>query len=115
VTDRSIETAFRTGWQADYPSLFNFLGPIYGTGAGSNDGDYSNPDFDALLKKGSSADTTEEANKFFQEAQSILFKDLPAIPLWYSSTQGGYSTLVDNVAIDWHGVPIYYQITKVAE
>ena len=25
------------------PALFNFLGPIYGTGAGSNDGDYSNP------------------------------------------------------------------------
>ena len=44
--------AFRTGWQADYPALDNFLGPIYGTGAGSNDGDYSNPEFDDLLEAG---------------------------------------------------------------
>lgn len=110
VTDSS----WRSGWQADYPGLYNFLGPLYGTGAGSNDGDYSNPDFDALLKKGSAATTTDEANKFFQEAQTILFKDLPALPLWYSSTQGGFSTKVQNVAIDWHGVPIYYQITKTA-
>lgn len=112
ITDRTIKTAFRTGWQADYPGLFNFLGPIYGTNAGSNDGDYSNPDFDALLKQGSSAATTEEANEYFQQAQEILFKDLPAIPLWYSSVQGGYSESVDNVAIDWHSVPLYYQITK---
>ena len=26
ITNRTIETAFRTGWQADYPGLFNFLG-----------------------------------------------------------------------------------------
>ncbi len=112
ITDRTIQTAFRTGWQADYPGLFNFLGPIYGTNAGSNDGDYSNADFDALLKQGSSASDTDEANKYFQQAQEILFKDLPAIPLWYSSVQGGYSEAVGNVAIDWHSVPLYFQITK---
>jgi oligopeptide transport system substrate-binding protein len=112
ITDRTIQTAFRTGWQADYPGLFNFLGPIYGTNAGSNDGDYSSADFDALLKQGSSASDADEANEFFQQAQEILFKDLPAIPLWYSSVQGGYSEAVDNVAIDWHSVPLYYQITK---
>jgi oligopeptide transport system substrate-binding protein len=115
ITDRSIQTAFRTGWQADYPGLFNFLGPIYGTNAGSNDGDYSNAEFDALLKEGSSAASTEEANEKFQQAQEILFRDLPAIPLWYASVQGGYSELVDNVEIDWHSVPLYYQITKTGE
>jgi len=112
VTDRSIDTAFRTGWQADYPSLFNFLGPIYGTGAGSNDGDYSSADFDALLKKGSSQTDTKEANKTFQQAQEILFTDLPAIPLWYSNVTGGYSKSVENVVFDWHSVPLYYEITK---
>ncbi|THG28462.1 peptide ABC transporter substrate-binding protein [Naasia lichenicola] len=112
ITDRSIQSAFRTGWQADYPGLFNFLGPIYATNAGSNDGDYSNPAFDALLAQGSAAGSVDEANTYFQQAQEILFKDLPAIPLWYATVQGGHSTLVDNVAIDWHSVPLYYQITK---
>jgi len=108
-------TALRTGWQADYPGLFNFLGPIYATNAGSNDGDYSNPEFDDLLDKGSEAADTATANGFFQEAQAVLFKDLPAIPLWYSTVQAGYGEDVQNVAIDWHSVPLYYQVTKSAE
>ncbi|CAD6001876.1 ABC transporter substrate-binding protein [Agreia sp. COWG] len=112
ITDRSIQTAFRTGWQADYPGLFNFLGPIYATGAGSNDGDYSNADFDALLKKGSSETDVDTANKDFQDAQEILLKDLPAIPLWYSNVTGGYGTEVSNVTFGWNSVPLYYEITK---
>lgn len=112
VTDRTITGAFRSGWQADYPSLFNFLGPIYGTGAGSNDGDYSSPEVDALLKEGLAATSIDDANKIFQQAQEILFTDLPAIPLWYSNVTGGSSTLVDNVELDWHSVPLYYEITK---
>lgn len=112
ITGDTIQTAFRTGWQADYPSLYNFLGPLYGTGAGSNDGDYSNPDVDKLLAQGSGAASVDEANKYFQQAQTILFKDLPAIPLWYSSVQGGTSTLVDNVQFGWDSWPILYQITK---
>ncbi len=112
VTNRSIQTAFRSGWQADYPGLFNFLGPLYGTGAGSNDGDYSDPAFDALLKKGSSADTAAAANKEFQAAQEILLSDLPAIPLWYSNVVGGYGPKVGNVTFGWNQVPLYYAMTK---
>lgn len=112
ITERTIETAFRTGWQADYPGLFNFLGPLYGTGAGSNDGDYSNADFDALLASGSTATDVESANKDFQAAQEILLKELPAIPLWYSNVTGGYGEGVDNVTFGWNSVPLYNEITK---
>lgn len=112
ITDDVIDTAFRTGWQADYPSLFNFLGPLYGTGAGSNDGDYSSEEFDQLLAEGSTAADEEEANAKFQEAQEVLFRDLPAIPLWYSNVTGGYSENVSNVEFDWHSVPLLYEITK---
>jgi oligopeptide transport system substrate-binding protein len=112
ITNRTIQTAFRTGWQADYPGLFNFLGPIYGTKAGSNDGDYSNPKFDALLKKGSTETNLDAANKEFQAAQEILLKDLPVIPLWYSNVTGGFGTGVSNVHFGWNSVPLYYEITK---
>jgi oligopeptide transport system substrate-binding protein len=112
ITDRKIETAFRTGWQADYPSLFNFLGPIYGTGAGSNDGDYSSAEFDALLKQGSAESDPAKANEIFQKAQEVLFKDLPAVPLWYSNVTGGYADTVSNVVFGWNSVPLYYDITK---
>lgn len=112
ITDRTIQTAFRTGWQADYPALFNFLGPIYGTGAGSNDGDYSNPEVDQLLDEGLAETDLEAANEKFQQVQEILFQDLPAIPLWYSTVNGAWSESVENVQYGWNSVPLYYEVTK---
>ncbi len=114
ITDRTIQTAFRTGWQADYPGLYNFLGPLYATNAGSNDGDYSNPEFDQLLSEGISSTDPETQNADFQKAQEILLQDLPAVPLWYSNVNGGYSGSVENVQFGWNSVPLYYAITKTA-
>src|SRR5699024_10219965 len=66
VTDRTIEGAFRTGWQSDYPSMFNFLSALYTSssaeGRGSNDGDYMNPEFDEAL--GAALSATEEEESF---------------------------------------------------
>lgn len=112
VTDRTIKGAFRTGWQADYPGKYNFLAPLYGTGAGSNDGDYSSKEFDDLLAKAAAADSVDDANKILDQAQEVLLKDLPAIPLWYANVVGGWSTQVENVTFGWNSVPLYYEITK---
>ncbi|RXZ67824.1 peptide ABC transporter substrate-binding protein [Agromyces albus] len=112
ITDRVIQTPFRTGWQFDYPSMFNGLGPIFGTGAGSNDGDYSNPEFDTLLDEGSAATEVEAGIEKFQQAQEILFEDLPAIPLWYTNSMGAWGEQVDNVEFGWDSWPILHQITK---
>ncbi|MGO1983763.1 MAG: ABC transporter substrate-binding protein, partial [Brachybacterium alimentarium] len=94
----------------------NFLGPIYSSaaadGKGSNDGDYKNPEFDDLLKEGLAAPDIDAANEKFHAAEAILMEDLPAIPLWYQNTFGGYSDLVSNVEYGWDTVPLYYAITK---
>lgn len=112
VSDESITTAFRTGWQADYPGLYNFLAPLYMTNASSNDGKYSNPEFDALLNSGIGASDVETGTADFQKAEEILFQDLPAIPLWYSNVTGAYAEGVDNVTFGWNSVPMYTEITK---
>ncbi|MCL1868851.1 MAG: ABC transporter substrate-binding protein [Promicromonosporaceae bacterium] len=112
ITGGKMKSGFRTGWQADYPSLYNFLGPLYGTGAGSNDGKYSSPQVDQLLQAGLAAKSVADANVQFQKVQEQLFKDLPAIPLWYSNVTGGFSTLVQHVQFGWNSVPLYYEITK---
>jgi len=111
VTDRTIGTAFRTGWQPDYPSVYNYLGPIFGTGAGSNDGDYSNREFDQLLTEGLSAEGDAAADKF-AEAQAILFKELPAIPLWNTNVAAVAAKGVENVEFNWQNKPEYQNITK---
>ncbi len=115
VNDRTITTAARSGWQADYPGLYNFLGPLYATGAGSNDGDYSSAEFDDLISAGISNPDAAAQLEDFTKAQEVLFKDLPAIPLWYSNVTGGFSENVDNVTFGWNSVPLFHEITKAAE
>ena len=62
ITDRQMLGMFRTGWQMHYPSIENFLVPLgIATGASANDGDYTNPEFDAKLDEAASAPSAEEA------------------------------------------------------
>jgi oligopeptide transport system substrate-binding protein len=112
VTARTITGAFRSGWQADYPGLYDFIQPLYYTKASSNDGDYSNPAMDKLIDEAASAKTLDESNQLLNQAQATLFKDLPAIPLWYQNVSGGYSDKVSDVQIGWDSNPLYYAINK---
>ncbi|WP_104091690.1 ABC transporter substrate-binding protein [Arthrobacter sp. GMC3] len=111
VNKKALTGASRAGWQADYPSLYNFLGPLYGTGAGSNDGNYSSAAFDSKLSEGLAATSVEAGNKLFNQSQEILLKDLPVVPLWYQAVQGVWSNNVNTVEFGWNGVPLYYDIT----
>ncbi|MGO3139869.1 MAG: peptide ABC transporter substrate-binding protein [Galactobacter sp.] len=111
-TNDKMTGAFRSGWQADYPGVDNFLSPLYQTGAGSNYGRYSSDEFDNLLKEGSAAKDSDEATKKYTEAQQVLLKDLPAIPLWYQNVEAVWGKDLKNVQVGWNSVRVYYQITK---
>jgi len=111
ITDRKIQTPFRTGWQADYPSMLNYLGPIYATGAGSNDGDYSNKEFDKLISQAAAA-KGDERYKLITQAQTILLKDLPAIPLWYQNATAVTTKDLKGFVFNWKQKPDYYALTK---
>jgi len=101
----------RAGWQGDYPSLYNFLGPVWATNASSNYEKYSNPEFDKLLKEGLAAKSTEEANDKFNQAQEILFQDLPGLPLWDYAKAIVWSNNVVKAETGWNGEVLYYNIT----
>jgi len=108
----ALTGAVRAGWQGDYPSMYNFLAPLYKTGASSNYEGYTSTEFDTLLQDGAAADSTDAAVKKYQQAQEVLLKDLPTIPLWYSNVVGVWSEGVSNVTFGWDSVPLYYQVTK---
>ena len=97
IQARELDGLMRAGWQMDYPSIENFLAPLYQTGAASNDSDYANPEFDSLLKKAAAATTTKEANRYYQQAEALLGKDLPTMPLWYQQSQFGFSDKIKSV------------------
>lgn len=108
---QSLPGLTRAGWQGDYPSLYNFLGPVWATGASSNYEKYSNPEFDKLLQEGLAAQTTEEANAKFNAAQEILFEDLPGLPLWDQARPIVWSENVVKAETGWNGGVLYYNIT----
>ena len=116
VSDRKVQGAFRSGWQPDYPSAENYLVANFASSAadgnGSNDGDYKSSAFDDLCSKAAAAQTTDEANKLYQQAQEILLNDLLAVPLYYSNANGVAASGVKNFVMNWQNVPMYNEISK---
>jgi len=90
---------YRSGWVADYPSIENFLNPLYRTGGSSNDGGYSSPAVDATLAQADAAASQEQANQLYQEAERMVLQDMPAIPVYFQSVQAGWSERLRNVTV----------------
>jgi oligopeptide transport system substrate-binding protein len=104
----------RLGWIMDYPLMENYLGPLYGTTGSSNYYGYSNPAFDNLVKEGSAAPTPEAAIQKWQQAEDILAKDMPVIPLRYGQNTYGHSEKVTNVEVDAQQRVNLYKIEVVS-
>ncbi|MET9732787.1 ABC transporter substrate-binding protein [Streptomyces sp. NPDC006458] len=99
INEEKMTTIFRSGWVADYPSIENFLNPIFRTGAAVNGSGYSNPEVDALLARADAAATEQEGWELYREAEKRIIQDMPAIPLWYQKVESGWSTRTGNVTV----------------
>ena len=110
VTTQKLNGPFRAGWQMDYPLIQNFLQPVYYTNASSNDGKWTNPDFDKLVNQANAETDTAKAVGLFQQAEEVLRNDMGAIPLWYQNGSAGYSERISNVALNPFSVPVYNEI-----
>lgn len=95
---------------AAYPGMLSYLSQ-YVTKAPSNVGAYTSKDYDATMKAAALAADPEDIVGSYRDAQRILFTDLPAIPLWYSTRQAGAGQGVAGLALDWDGVPQYWAMT----
>jgi oligopeptide transport system substrate-binding protein len=109
---KTLQYAIRDGWQPDYPSIENYLQPMVASNGSSNDSDYSSPEVDKLLQEGSQATSLDEANKYFTQAQAVLMKDLPYIPVYSRNVNSVIGKNVQNYALTWKGVPDYVNISK---
>ncbi|MEU6237886.1 ABC transporter substrate-binding protein [Kitasatospora sp. NPDC047058] len=100
---KQYQGAFRSAWSMDYPSIEDYLRPIFSKVAienGSNYGGYVNEDFEALLAKADSAKTEAEGIKLYQQADDILIKEVPYIPIYTYMSSAAYTKDVKNVVID---------------
>ncbi|WP_329364695.1 peptide ABC transporter substrate-binding protein [Streptomyces sp. NBC_01483] len=101
---------FRAGWQMDYPLIQNFLQPLYYTNASSNDGKWSDKEFDKLVDQANAETDKAKAIQLFQQAEGVVRDNMAAIPLWYQNGSAGYSDRISNVALNQFSVPVYNEI-----
>ncbi|MEV4922430.1 peptide ABC transporter substrate-binding protein [Streptomyces roseoverticillatus] len=110
ISEQRLSNPFRSGWQMDYPLIQNFLQPLYYTDASSNYGKFSDPQFDKLVDEANAEGSQDAANAKFHDAEKILAREMPAIPLWYQNGSAGYSDRISDVTLNPFSVPVYEQI-----
>jgi oligopeptide transport system substrate-binding protein len=74
----------RAGWIADYKDPATFLN-LAKTGDGNNYGEYSNPEYDKLMDAASVESDPAKRMQQLSDAEAIMIKDLPLMPLLYYS------------------------------
>lgn len=84
LTSNSRAAFFRGSWIADYPDAENYLSVFYSKNpAPPNYTRYNNPAFDALFEKAIAETNDTLRYKLYQEADQLVMKDAPVVPLWY--------------------------------
>ena len=104
----------RAGWIGDYQDPNNFL-EIFQTGHGINDGEYSNPKFDELVRKAATMKGGSERFQVLHDAEAVLLtEDQGMLPIYSYVSQ----SLIDTTKWDgWYNNPQdahpYFGIKKV--
>lgn len=74
--------AVRYAWIADYDDAATFLNN-FRTGDSENTSQYSNPAYDEALKNAAKASDGGARGKYYQQAEDLLAKDVPAVPVYH--------------------------------
>ncbi|MBN9351504.1 MAG: ABC transporter substrate-binding protein [Chitinophagaceae bacterium] len=83
-TAKSEALFFRGSWIGDYPDAENFLSVFYSKNpAPPNYTRYSNPAFDKLYEKALAETNDSVRYRIYQQADQLMMKDAPVVPIWY--------------------------------
>ena len=77
----------RAGWVGDYSDPQNFLMLLKGDNVGLNYSRYSKPAYDALLAKAEEERDLGERAKILSQAEAMLLRDQPVMPLLFFSSK----------------------------
>ena len=76
----------RLGWGQDYPTLDNWLFPLFFSTSGDNHSRYKSQAVDDLIKKAQANTNASARLKEQQDAEDLILEDMPIIPMWYSKS-----------------------------
>jgi ABC-type transport system substrate-binding protein len=74
------------GWVADYPSPYDFLGILLGSGQPNNYGRWASAPFDAAIARAVESEDPTTVRAAYDQAQAIVRDDVPVVPVAYSTS-----------------------------
>lgn len=74
---------FRLGWMADYPTMDNFLYPLFYSESADNYTGYSNPEVDKLLLEARSTIDEKERIEKYRLVEKMILKDATFAPIYF--------------------------------
>jgi peptide/nickel transport system substrate-binding protein/oligopeptide transport system substrate-binding protein len=76
---------YRLGWIADYPSMDNFLYPLFHSSEKGNNnlGFYENPEVDKLLEEARKETDEEKRHELYAQAEKKILEDAVIIPIYF--------------------------------
>jgi len=77
---------YRLGWLADYPTMDNFLYPLFYSKSSDNYSDYNNPEVDKLLVEARSTIDEDERIAKYREVEKMILKDAAFAPIYFYGT-----------------------------
>ena len=84
-TSKGEGQIYRSGWIADYPSLDNFLYPLFESSQPPqlNNAFYKNPQFDALIQQARGTADANQRYDLYHQAETLMLTDAPTVALDY--------------------------------
>lgn len=76
---------WRLGWLADYPSMDNFLYPLFHSSEKGNNNFcfYENPEVDKLLEQARQETDDQKRWEMYAEAERMILDDAPIVPIYF--------------------------------
>lgn len=90
------------GWAADTPDPDNFFSPLLSCSAtfsGKNPANWCDPAFDLLLTQALDTTDLEMRKRYYQQAQAMLIKELPLLPLAHGMRFQASSSDVEGIPL----------------
>ena len=84
------------GWNPDYDDAMTYL-DMFTTNSPNNDPQWSNPDYDALIKKATAEPDTKKRLGYMHDAEKLLISQFPLTPLYWP----GSTVLTKSYVKDW--------------
>lgn len=103
VGAQEVDGPFLAGWGAYYPHIEAMLDPFGSPTGAANESGFASDEFNALMNTGRAL-PLEEGIPYFQEAESLFWKDMTIAPLYFGKYTAAWSEKITSVPVGFAGL-----------